>query len=874
MPDSDRAQWSFGRLLQWHFDLGTRGGKTGGAPWVAKNFADKIDKNVRTVRNWVKDKYPPQDIRLIERILFGDPRRADAQCEALRLELRTAFARKDPASSPAAAAPSLPSSNIPRVSTLFMGRNDALATIAAALHGDGRRFAVAITALHGLRGVGKSTLAAAYAELHRGDYKLNWWIRAHEDRSLRADLVDLGVRLNWVGRETDENPALAAVMERLRDEGDGLLLIYDNAISADAIERWLPRGGGAHVIVTSTDYAWRGLAVPVAIDGWPPDIGADFLIARSGRGASERGDAEALSRALGGLPLAHEVAGAWCYRPRKPLAGLLKLVEETPVQFINDEHYVRAGYGHSIAKTFTLAIDAAAERHRAAEPLILHAAMLAPDPIPLFLFAEARDMFDEPLRSALVGDGLDEAVAALREFALGGPDIVDQGTGEIVDDIIHLHRLVREVAVERAGARGQEIRQTLAAALAAVYPERAYNDPALWPTCAPLTPHALSICRTGMIGEAAANCAEILIRAGRYLHGRGAYAEARPLLERSLSIREQVRGPDHAETATSLTELAFLLGNQGYFAEARKCAERARGIFETLRGPDHLDTATSLITLALVLEAQAGDLAAARRVAKRACDIFEALRGPDHPDTARAYDTLALILHNQGDPEGARHLVECALAINETVHGLEHRDTLNYLNHLAGLMHALGDSATARSCFERVLTIREKVLGAEHPDTAVTLNELALVLTDQDNLEAAQAYYERALTIRQKVLGPAHFRTANSLHNLAHVLSLRGDTERAEALFRQAIAAGEAAIGREHPVTQRFCGRYARFQFRTGRPAEALPLAETALATHDACYGPNHRWTRESAGISAEVLEALDRRAEAAALRARYRITR
>jgi hypothetical protein len=56
-------------------------------------------------------------------------------------------------------------SNVPiRVPLHFLGRDDALQSIEAALAlREGR---VAITTLHGLRGVGKSTLAAAYAERH------------------------------------------------------------------------------------------------------------------------------------------------------------------------------------------------------------------------------------------------------------------------------------------------------------------------------------------------------------------------------------------------------------------------------------------------------------------------------------------------------------------------------------------------------------------------------------------------------------------------------------------------------------------------------------------------------------------------------------
>ena len=104
----------------------------------------------------------------------------------------------------------------------------------------------------------------------------------------------------------------------------------------------------------------------------------------------------------------------------------------------------------TVAKTFALAIDEAARLHPGAEPLIVHAALLAPEPLPLFLFAEAREKFGQPLASALAGDGLDEAVAALRAFALVDREpIADERDPTLTTDCIRLHRLVRQVAAAR-----------------------------------------------------------------------------------------------------------------------------------------------------------------------------------------------------------------------------------------------------------------------------------------------------------------------------------------------------------------------------------------------------------------------------------------
>jgi GTPase SAR1 family protein len=345
-------------------------------------------------------------------------------------------------------------SNIPiRVPIHFMGRDDALAEIDVALKRyEGR---VAITALHGLRGVGKTTLAAAYAERHRDDYRATWWIRAQTEPGMRADLVALGIRLKWVAADENEEPAFAAVMERLRHEGAGLLLIYDNAVSAETLSPYLPYGGAAHVLVTSNAHTWRDVAETVEIRLWPKEIGANYLMDRAGR-ENERAAAQALSEVLGGLPLALEQAAAYCEDLGIALSEYQRRFEAATWDFLNDPTYTPSGYPAgsddrlTVAGTFRLAIEQAAKRHPASEALIMYAALLAPEPIPLYLFVEAREKFGEPLASALAGNGLDKIVAALRAFALVDREtIADERDTSVKTDCIRLHRLIRVVAAER-----------------------------------------------------------------------------------------------------------------------------------------------------------------------------------------------------------------------------------------------------------------------------------------------------------------------------------------------------------------------------------------------------------------------------------------
>jgi tetratricopeptide (TPR) repeat protein len=799
--------------------------------------------------------------------LYGVPE------DAARIRFREFMSKRETPAAVAFPGKVFAVSNIPiRVPGHFMGRDDPLAAIEAALAGDQGLLAVA--ALYGLRGVGKTTLAAAYAERHRGDYRATWWLKAQTEPTMRAGLIALGVRLNWVTSDEKEERALAAVLERLQHEGEGILLIYDNAVDAGALEPYLPRGGGARVLVTTNAHAWRGVATPVEIGLWPKETGADYLVARTG-GEVERTAAEELSVALGGLPLAHEQAAAYCERLDVSLAEYRKRFEAAPAKFLDDSRHAPAEYhdGLTVAKSFSVAIEEAAKLHPAAEPLIVHAAMLAPEPIPLYLFAEAREAFGEPLASALAGDGIDEAVAALRAFALLNREtIADERNPDITTGCIRVHRLVRQVAVARRdGTACEAARAALSAAMAAVYPEAVWTDHGTWPRARQLDPLALDLLSSDAVlsPEIQVRNAELMYRMALYQHSALAtFAEARRLHERALAIRERFLGPEHPITASSLNALGVLLDNQGD-PVARPLLERALAIRDKALGPEHPDVAESLYNLGVLLQVQ-GDSAAARPRFERAIAIYEKVRGPDHPDIAGVLSRLGGLLYDQGDLAGTRALAERTLTIMEREFGHEHPQTAAALNDLAVLLLKEGSLVEARTRHERALAIREKALGAEHPETAMSLANLAYVLHQQGDTAAARPLYERALAINEEVHGGQHPDVAMDLGNLARLLNDTGHSAEAESLFGRAIAIGEATLGSDHSLTHRLRSHYARLLLDAGRPAEASVLGEAALAGLAAANGANHSWSKDSARVTADALAMLGRAEEAAVLRDRY----
>jgi tetratricopeptide (TPR) repeat protein len=349
---------------------------------------------------------------------------------------------------------------------------------------------------------------------------------------------------------------------------------------------------------------------------------------------------------------------------------------------------------------------------------------------------------------------------------------------------------------------------------------------------------------------------------GRELHRQGKYGEAEPLFRQALAVKEEVLGPKHAETATSLDKLAVNLQAQGHAKEAEPLYRKALAIHEEVLGPKHPHTAASYLNLALNLQAQ-GQVKEAEPLCRKALAVLEEVLGPKHPDTATSYNNLAYNLQAQGLAREAESLFRKALAVREAVLGPRHTDTAESYNNLAYNLQAQGRAKEAEPLYCKALPVLEEMLGTKHPWTALSYNNLASNLQAQGRTQEAELLFRKALAVREAVLGPKHLDTALSYNNLASNLQAQGRAREAEPLFRKALAVREQVLGSKHPDTAENYSNLAYNLTAQGRAKEAEPLFRKALSVDVEAEGPKHPLTARSHNNLAYNLMAQGRAKEA-----------
>ena len=643
--------------------------------------------------------------------------------------------------------------NIPRAPAAFQSRDELLAVLRSA--GPGVSLLRSVT---GIRGVGKTQLAAAYArECIADDWRLVAWVNAENQGEMLTGLSEVASYLG-IGSLSGESLETIGRLVRSRLEADGeqCLIVFDDVTDLTALLPYIPVAGRAQVVLTSNRSSLASLARLVDVDVFTEKESLTFLAERTGR--DDAAGARELARELGYLPLALAQAAAVIARQHLTYPVYLERLRSLPLR----EYLGRAAgdpYAQGVAQAVQLSISAvqASDLADLSMDLLDLIAVLSPTGVSRIMLHRAGVAGLPSLRAVVAETEVDAALerladASLLAFAADG-------------DTVMAHRLVTRTVRERQASDGA-VADVAAAAVRL------------------LAIAADSIGEPWREREAARETIAHVIALKDSLPL--SFGNKDPLVRPLIKLRSWA--------------LWCLLELGDSITQAVEVGEPLLSDAEMLLGNDSAETLDTRNSLAVAYRA-AGRFDEALRLFEQVMAERIRVLGEAHPDTLRTLSNLAQVYQSVGRTGEALPLLERVLADRLRVLGELAPETLAARNSLAVAYRSAGRSAEALQLFEQVLGDRIRVLGDLHPDALVSRTNLASAYQEAGRLEEAISLFETALADELRVLGGSHPDTLLSRNNLALAYWDVGRLDDAIPLLEQSLAGLESVLGPDHPTT-------------------------------------------------------------------------
>ena len=430
------------------------------------------------------------------------------------------------------------------VNRLFVGRKTLLKRLHKALRSEKKAAVTQVQAIHGLGGVGKTQLALQYAICYGHEYQIVWWIRADDPSTLIVDLVELAAPLGLVASGQvvkDQDAVLKLVLGEL-SQRDDWLLIFDNVECQSDLQGNVP-GGNGHTIITSRDPQWTSLASKFEVDVLGKTDSRSLIQNRSQQ--KDKDSADSIAARLGYLPLALEVAGAFCAETGMPLSEYVELLDQVGLPLLDENQPV--DYQSVVSKAWQPSIEKAFAECETSRTLLGILCFVAPENFPA-------EVVEENSGGKLE---LNRAIGALSNYSL-----IDRNKS-----LLSIHRLVQETNRESLNEQEQfEFRMLALNLLNSAFPGDILNNPLSWPICDLLMPHTTTITNYWKSVESV-DCPETLTRLlnqmGLFHELRARFSQAEPLMRRALEILATSLGVIHPNTSIVSNNYRQLLLEMG-----------------------------------------------------------------------------------------------------------------------------------------------------------------------------------------------------------------------------------------------------------------------------------------------------------------------